>query len=102
MSATCASSGLWKTFWDWRVIRDGERSGLMAAEAQGPVGDLTIYMLAMPADANPGGTIFGGQLLCRAEDVIERSKRHCSARRNWQSFDQFFSDRKHDKRWFYD
>ena len=31
----------------------------MSVEAQGPTGDLTTRTLAMPADANPSGDIFG-------------------------------------------
>ena len=39
----------------------------MSAEAHHPVGELTIRTLAMPADANPGGNIFGGWRLSQMD-----------------------------------
>jgi acyl-CoA thioesterase YciA len=39
----------------------------MPMEARDPVGELTIRTLAMPADANPGGNIFGGWVLSQME-----------------------------------
>ena len=39
----------------------------MSVEAQGPTGDLTTRTLAMPADANPSGDIFGGWVLSQMD-----------------------------------
>ena len=36
-------------------------------EAEDPVGELTIRTLAMPADANPSGDIFGGWLMSQMD-----------------------------------
>ena len=35
----------------------------MAADSTAPKGDLALRTLAMPADTNPSGDIFGGWLL---------------------------------------
>jgi acyl-CoA thioesterase YciA len=39
----------------------------MSDEAQVPTGDLTTRTLAMPADANPSGDIFGGWVLSQMD-----------------------------------
>jgi acyl-CoA thioesterase YciA len=39
----------------------------MSREQSGPVGDLTTRTLAMPADANPSGDIFGGWVLSQMD-----------------------------------
>ena len=39
----------------------------MEEKPQEPVGDLTIRTLAMPADANPSGDIFGGWVLSQMD-----------------------------------
>ncbi len=39
----------------------------MSDEAQFPTGDLTTRTLAMPADANPSGDIFGGWVLSQMD-----------------------------------
>lgn len=39
----------------------------MSIEAQEPAGDLTTRTLAMPADANPNGDIFGGWVLSQMD-----------------------------------
>jgi acyl-CoA thioesterase YciA len=39
----------------------------MSDEAQVPAGDLTTRTLAMPADANPSGDIFGGWVLSQMD-----------------------------------
>jgi acyl-CoA thioesterase YciA len=39
----------------------------VTVEMQGPVGDLTIRTLAMPADANPSGDVFGGWVLSQMD-----------------------------------
>ena len=39
----------------------------MAADEEGPKGELTTRTLAMPADANPSGDIFGGWVLSQMD-----------------------------------
>jgi acyl-CoA thioesterase YciA len=39
----------------------------MADEREAPAGDLTLRTLAMPADANPSGDIFGGWVLSQMD-----------------------------------
>ena len=39
----------------------------MLVEAESPTGDLTTRLMAMPADANPNGDIFGGWVLSQMD-----------------------------------
>jgi acyl-CoA thioesterase YciA len=39
----------------------------MADESETPIGDLALRTLAMPADTNPSGDIFGGWLLAQMD-----------------------------------
>jgi acyl-CoA thioesterase YciA len=39
----------------------------MADESETPIGDLALRTLAMPADTNPAGDIFGGWLLAQMD-----------------------------------
>ncbi len=39
----------------------------MPVEARNPAGDLTTRLMAMPADANPNGDIFGGWVLSQMD-----------------------------------
>ena len=39
----------------------------MPVEAESPTGDLTTRLMAMPADANPNGDIFGGWVLSQMD-----------------------------------
>ena len=39
----------------------------MAADTEAPMGDLALRTLAMPADTNPSGDIFGGWLLSQMD-----------------------------------
>ncbi|MBO6538262.1 MAG: acyl-CoA thioesterase [Rhizobiaceae bacterium] len=39
----------------------------MSAEAETPIGDLTLRTLAMPADANAAGDIFGGWVMAQMD-----------------------------------
>lgn len=40
---------------------------MTSVETQGPAGELTTRTLAMPADANPNGDIFGGWVLSQMD-----------------------------------
>ena len=44
-----------------------ERGSCMSAEAGTPIGDLTLRTLAMPADANAAGDIFGGWVMAQMD-----------------------------------
>ena len=42
----------------------------MPVETVNPAGDLTTRTLAMPADANPNGDIFGGWVLSQMDIAV--------------------------------
>lgn len=52
----------------------------MASESEQPVGELALRTLAMPADTNPAGDIFGGWLLSQmdiAGGMVARQRAKC-------------------------
>ena len=51
----------------------------MAADSTAPMGDLALRTLAMPADTNPSGDIFGGWLLSQM-DIAGGMMAHHKAR----------------------